>query len=828
MESKPVVEKDFEFLVCHRRGFVVLRLDSTVDQTFYFAESLGFKLTLTDPALGINTLTYDDNQHVNQANIFDGKRVQNTSSTGTRSAIQDHSFFGSKTPVISDNGCEFYVQQRQGQIALSQDNTCVKKFYFNAGLSFKLVFTDGKFSVIMPVQQIPQTQQTVKKPGIITESLSNISRNTLRDNQISQAQGITSTASVKMPVLSKLLTIAKSVEAFHNAPSGREQLKKTTNQSEISKASLSLTNSSCVHKVLKDATEGRILSHNSLISKQPNQSVEMQEKLSFNRVNRDFQYTDAHGITDVASSFSSENEENKFEIDAVQEFKPELNHESTDFQATHQTLILEVEDCKPSLADLKKELISEQLVPINEEETCSAQLACHKSRDSSRNANIPPKSLEETDSCQVQSSENEESIRSDKSFKKEWLQASRIKKENCPAGNKQLGPVMKVMRQSPRSLPQNKQTSLAALSKNNKGASYSLVREQGNQKMLEKQRKKNCRSLANDERRSQAPITNKQKIQAVTISKQTRKRIMNKKRTYYTQRRKKKRHCKLKKDEDYIPESDEEEDDNDISDFEEKKYVCGLLHWSSNKCPLTPAPGSLSIKAVNAGAAHVLKWSERRQPSLSLMRQFKIRKKRRSRSVFLFRSIYAQGFFIFILIFLSRHNLSSKMCSLVAVLCCNTGKVLPAEPRSDKSFVSNSLILWHVFLSDESASVRGLGKECAPPWLPRVVRGDHGRLSPMDCLSLRTSPMRRRSLAWRQLVASNRKAEDPPTLMSVSPFAAWSLFKTLMVISSLGSAKVADRSPFKIHRELKSILGDETMEVTKLGSGDLMGELKIE
>ncbi|GFN89422.1 hypothetical protein PoB_001592800 [Plakobranchus ocellatus] len=47
-----------------------------------------------------------------------------------------------------------------------------------------------------------------------------------------------------------------------------------------------------------------------------------------------------------------------------------------------------------------------------------------------------------------------------------------------------------------------------------------------------------------------------------------------------------------------------------------------------------------------------------------------------------------------------------------------------------------------------------------------------------------------------------------------------------MVISSRGSAKVADRSPFKIHRDLKSILGDETIEVTKLGNGDLMVELK--
>ncbi|GFO41938.1 RNA-directed DNA polymerase from mobile element jockey [Plakobranchus ocellatus] len=75
-------------------------------------------------------------------------------------------------------------------------------------------------------------------------------------------------------------------------------------------------------------------------------------------------------------------------------------------------------------------------------------------------------------------------------------------------------------------------------------------------------------------------------------------------------------------------------------------------------------------------------------------------------------------------------------------------------------------------------------------------------------------------------VDSKRKAEDLPTLMSVSPFAGWSPFKKFMVISSKGSAKVADRSPFKIHRELKSILGDETIEVTKLGSGDLMVELK--
>ncbi|GFO13711.1 RNA-directed DNA polymerase from mobile element jockey [Plakobranchus ocellatus] len=50
-------------------------------------------------------------------------------------------------------------------------------------------------------------------------------------------------------------------------------------------------------------------------------------------------------------------------------------------------------------------------------------------------------------------------------------------------------------------------------------------------------------------------------------------------------------------------------------------------------------------------------------------------------------------------------------------------------------------------------------------------------------------------------VASKRKAEDLPTLMSVSPFAGWSQFKKFMVISSKGSAKVADRPyiPLPMH-----------------------------
>ncbi|GFO47650.1 hypothetical protein PoB_007415500 [Plakobranchus ocellatus] len=47
-----------------------------------------------------------------------------------------------------------------------------------------------------------------------------------------------------------------------------------------------------------------------------------------------------------------------------------------------------------------------------------------------------------------------------------------------------------------------------------------------------------------------------------------------------------------------------------------------------------------------------------------------------------------------------------------------------------------------------------------------------------------------------------------------------------MVMRWKVSAKVADKSPFKIHKKLKSIQGDETIEVTKLRSGDLIVELK--
>ncbi|GFN80250.1 RNA-directed DNA polymerase from mobile element jockey [Plakobranchus ocellatus] len=171
------------------------------------------------------------------------------------------------------------------------------------------------------------------------------------------------------------------------------------------------------------------------------------------------------------------------------------------------------------------------------------------------------------------------------------------------------------------------------------------------------------------------------------------------------------------------------------------------------------------------------------------------------------------------------------------------------------------------------------GKECAPPWLPvdacelRLVSRLHGDISfsppgfvfyphflpcaiiPTTSLLLFSTSFSSHVESGIQLthrtvrvkpcteaahravsVASKRRAEDThPTLMSMSPFAGWSPFKTCMVNNSKGSAKVADRSSFKIHRELKSILGgetiqsilgDETIQVTKLGSGDLIVELK--
>ncbi|GFO40936.1 RNA-directed DNA polymerase from mobile element jockey [Plakobranchus ocellatus] len=88
--------------------------------------------------------------------------------------------------------------------------------------------------------------------------------------------------------------------------------------------------------------------------------------------------------------------------------------------------------------------------------------------------------------------------------------------------------------------------------------------------------------------------------------------------------------------------------------------------------------------------------------------------------------------------------------------------------------------------------VWGPGKECAPPWLPRIQAegGGPSHTNEHICLC--------------GLVA----------------------IKKIVVFSSKGSAKVADRSPFKIRIELKSILDDETIEVTKLDSGDLMVELK--
>ncbi|GFO40544.1 hypothetical protein PoB_006704900 [Plakobranchus ocellatus] len=49
-------------------------------------------------------------------------------------------------------------------------------------------------------------------------------------------------------------------------------------------------------------------------------------------------------------------------------------------------------------------------------------------------------------------------------------------------------------------------------------------------------------------------------------------------------------------------------------------------------------------------------------------------------------------------------------------------------------------------------------------------------------------------------VASKRKAEDIPTLMSVSPFAGWSPFKKFMVISSKGVEVDSGRRDHRGHQ----------------------------
>ncbi|GFO41347.1 hypothetical protein PoB_006785200 [Plakobranchus ocellatus] len=158
-----------------------------------------------------------------------------------------------------------------------------------------------------------------------------------------------------------------------------------------------------------------------------------------------------------------------------------------------------------------------------------------------------------------------------------------------------------------------------------------------------------------------------------------------------------------------------------------------------------------------------------------------------------------------------------------------------------------------------------LRKECAPSFLPPVGKGDQDRLSPIICFSsvhrqhaLSSIPTSFPALSSRLLLlllssisfSSHMKSGIELTHHTVqvsSHTSCWEYSfrvalaqhrrsaKRVPLFGHRGgrralelerTAKVADRSPLKIHRELKSILSDETILVTKLGSGDPMVELR--
>ena len=70
-----------------------------------------------------------------------------------------------------------------------------------------------------------------------------------------------------------------------------------------------------------------------------------------------------------------------------------------------------------------------------------------------------------------------------------------------------------------------------------------------------------------------------------------------------------------------------------------------------------------------------------------------------------------------------------------------------------------------------------------------------------------------------------RKREEIPSLMRDLLFGCSPVKKFLVISANNKKNKVADRSPFKIHKDLCSVLGSEAHNVTKLGSGDILVEL---
>ncbi|KAK3784620.1 hypothetical protein RRG08_003428 [Elysia crispata] len=171
MENAPVVQKDFEFLVCDRKGFVVLTLDSTGSQTFYFISSLGFKLVLTDNQLGNNAPPDISATVIGQGAYQEGVKENSLLSPSSNMAVTYPEYRSYSYPVISNSGCEFCVRKRQGFVVLSNDGPDSSTFYFNHMLGFQMVFTDDRFSLIQQVNQIPRiaTHPDLKDPlGRIT------------------------------------------------------------------------------------------------------------------------------------------------------------------------------------------------------------------------------------------------------------------------------------------------------------------------------------------------------------------------------------------------------------------------------------------------------------------------------------------------------------------------------------------------------------------------------------------------------------------------------------------------------------------------------------
>ncbi|GFO13322.1 hypothetical protein PoB_003982700 [Plakobranchus ocellatus] len=87
----------------------------------------------------------------------------------------------------------------------------------------------------------------------------------------------------------------------------------------------------------------------------------------------------------------------------------------------------------------------------------------------------------------------------------------------------------------------------------------------------------------------------------------------------------------------------------------------------------------------------------------------------------------------------------------------------------------------------------GPGKECAPPWLPRVVRGNQVMLSPMDCLS---------SVHGDISFSTWLLSSIPPSFLALSSR------QLLLLLSSTSFSSHVESGIELIHRTVRVIRGD--------------------